>query len=216
MALRRVLGFSFVVLGCAAAGCSASGSTSPYGYFPSDGAAPDAGGEAEAPKATAAECLTDVPCADNADCVALAGTRCNRALAEPRCQKLQCSNSGAACSDPALCKIGMLCIDAETFGEDTSSLNGKCMTKDEGRTVCKSRCSGAEQEGFCGGGQVAAMCAHACDLFPDGWKPDCTRTFSNSVHAFSFLRVVCTSPTSCQLDLDCTNTEHFSLMNACN
>jgi len=51
-------------------------------------------------------CLTEIPCVENADC--LAGQHCNKALAIPMCQVLYCGDGGSQCSEDELC-ISQIC-----------------------------------------------------------------------------------------------------------
>ena len=55
-------------------------------------------------------CLTDIPCISDLKCVSVPGTSCNQALAEPRCQKVECGEAGSPCSAEGQCLVGALCV----------------------------------------------------------------------------------------------------------
>lgn len=166
------------------------------------------------------DCVTSTPCAADSDCVALAGTRCNLALPAPRCQVVHCGTSDSGCSAPALCATDLTCVDPASFGTDKLSLQGRCKTISEVQALCLTRCQQTmpptPDPGIrCTASQKAKICQYACDKYPTGWKPDCVQTFSNSLNGFSFRFLSCGGPTACQLEIDCTNSEFFSLNGSC-
>jgi hypothetical protein len=97
------------------------------------------------PSSIPPECLPgDIPCVDQGDCVAAAGTRCNTAMEEPVCQTIRCGAEGAPCVDEAQCPNGMRC-HANRCGtcplvpEGGGCVNGQVVCLG-GLTLCDSRC----------------------------------------------------------------------------
>ncbi len=82
------------------------------GRIPSD---PDAG-----PPVPSA-CVSEVPCVDDGQCAAVAGTSCNTIT--NRCQTVLCGTEGVACSTGNHCATGLTCVGA------------RCVV---GRTGCRS------------------------------------------------------------------------------
>jgi hypothetical protein len=160
----------------------------------------EAGARDAATSDASTACATEVPCAADVDCVARAGTRCNRALPQPRCQVLQCGAAGAPCSDSALCAVGLRCIDPTAFGVSAELRSGKCTTIDDARSACLATCLTTpppNPSAKCTAAQTSRICQHVCDRSPDGWEKECVD------YAAKFRQVACVGPTSCQLDLDC-------------
>ena len=166
------------------------------------------------------DCVTSTPCAADSDCVALAGTRCNSALSAPRCQVVHCGTAGSECSAPALCATELTCVDPASFGTNKLSLQGNCKTIPEAQALCLTRCQqtpppNPDPSIRCTASQKAKICQYACNKYPTDWKQDCVQTFSNSLNGFSFRFLSCAGPTACQLEIDCTNFEFFSLNGSC-
>src|SRR6266545_8400588 len=75
----------------------------------SSGAGGQGGGGATG-GAGGASCPSETKCAMSADCPQ--GSLCNTSLPEPACQA-SCGDVGSACSEDALCKAGMACLQSK-------------------------------------------------------------------------------------------------------
>lgn len=148
-------------------------------------------------------CVTETPCASNSDCAGLPGTRCNRALATPRCARLQCGASGTPCSDAALCELGHVCVDPEQSPGEAVDPLGVCLDLDAARSVCVAACQSAPPTsplGVCAVNEAQILCNYACGLYPEdpGWPCG---------DAFAFVSRDCgyspVDPPSCHASLDC-------------
>jgi hypothetical protein len=123
-------------------------------------------------------CLSGVPCVDDTQCVAVAGTQCNTALAEPECQTVRCNDEGSLCSSDSLCPGEMSCLQ-DRCGTCTSLPDGAVCVDGEpacvepGHEVCGSACvdpsSDPDHCGSCGA-RVApgAVCRDGSSACPDG------------------------------------------------
>lgn len=160
----------------------------------SDGSHGDTGSDA---------CATETPCAADSDCVALAGTRCNLALAAPRCAQLQCGQSEAPCSDVALCEPGLVCVDPEQPALEETDPFGVCLTVDAARDVCVAACQSAPPQAdfsVCDLAEAQILCEYACSLYPDDPMWPCGDSFAFVSRACLYSAV---DPTACFADLVC-------------
>lgn len=148
-------------------------------------------------------CATETPCAADSDCVALAGTRCNLALAAPRCAQLQCGQPEAPCSDVALCELGLVCVDPEQPALEETDPYGVCLTVEAARDVCVASCQSAPPQAefsVCDLAEAQILCEYACSLYPDDPMWPCGDSFGFVSRACLYSAV---DPTACFADLVC-------------
>jgi hypothetical protein len=145
-----------------------------------DAGTPDSG---PAPEAT--ECLEAASCVETTDCPA--GSRCNLALAPPRCQQLFCGGAGTACSEDSLCQTmhicregacrpcvdcGGICVETDSdpqhcggcnmpVGANQECVNGQPVCAGQGFEQCGDECVSTETSlQHCGG--CNRPCAASC------------------------------------------------------
>jgi hypothetical protein len=147
--------------GGSAVGSGQGGATSAGGGDDSDGAG---GGDATdgSGGAGASDCITDVPCSSDTQCVALAGTSCNTGLPAPRCQTVQCGPFGSPCSHAGHCEVGMVCDDG-LCGDPLAQAVGECL---EG-CLQADRFDHVQSDGTpCSEETVRSTCEALCADFP--------------------------------------------------
>ena len=147
-------------------GVGGAGGTTDGGGMGGGGNVGGAGGAAQE------ECVTDVPCASDLQCVSIAGTACNRALDPPRCQTIQCGAPGSPCS------AGMFCAPETTpclFSEpDIGTCGFSLSTCMEICTQVDVVAGGGSDYHFCTPDEVDVVCNRVCAAFPGGkWAEHC-------------------------------------------
>lgn len=113
-------------------------------------------------------CLSGAPCTMPGDCQQ--GERCNLKLSTPGCQKIYCADVFELC-DPeadytnqdALCKTGLMCVDAAK----PYCCKRDCTGRECGSDGCGGSCGNCpDAQDKCEGGQC--VCQPACEGVPCG------------------------------------------------
>lgn len=147
------------------------------------------------PSAPPADCLTEVPCVQDTDCLGAAGTRCNTALDSPLCQTIRCGAEGSVCHDDAVCPEGMRCLRGRCgtcadLPSGAECVRGVAVCSRPRDVVCGSACvtlaTDASNCGACGSAVPAgATCVDGAPACPEGLTicgEECVDLTSDSEH----------------------------------